>query len=154
MAPASFISRFLKHPCSPPPSLSGGLASSLCTPMHRSITLNHPDNSIQRGNWHHRLLIGLIGDQQMIGPVSVLVGDVYHRVCALWRRRLSSTTVFNDDHFCNWHIEQLENELQTTRNQPYCVYSGIGCGVMARKSCNHHILTVDAETFLHTLDFQ
>lgn len=62
----------------PPSSLSRGSVSSLCTPMHRSITLNQPDNSIQRGNWHHLLLVGLAGDWQMIGLVSSIKRAIYH----------------------------------------------------------------------------
>lgn len=70
----------------PPSSLSRGSVSSLRTPMHRSITLNQPDNSIERGNWHHLLLVGLVGDWQMIGPVSGAVRAVYHcvRVLLTW----------------------------------------------------------------------
>lgn len=52
MAPVPYsIAWFLKHPSSSPSSIfSRGLVSSLRTPMHRSITLNQPDNLIQRGN--------------------------------------------------------------------------------------------------------
>lgn len=99
------ISWFLKHP---PPSSSSpsssfspsrGLVSSLYTPMHLSITLNQPDNSIQRGNWHHLLFVGLVGDWQMIGLVSCVVRAVFHHACML----LTALSVFhNNPSFKQW----------------------------------------------------
>lgn len=74
-------------------SFSRGLVSSLRTPMHHSITLNQLDNSMQTGNWHHLLFVGLVGDRQMIGLVSCMVRAIFHCACILL---LPSTTVLND----------------------------------------------------------
>ena len=83
-------------------SLPRGLVSFLRTPMHRSITLNQPDNSIQRGNWHHLLHVGLVGDWQMIGLVNSVVRAVYHPLCVL----LMSLSVFNDNLWWSYHSPQ------------------------------------------------